>query len=112
MDPKVAKLVGVRIRKLREARGLTQAKLADLSGKSVETISNFERGQTLPGVGTLYQLANHLGVALKDLVDFEGAIVSPPDDGLAQRIRLLAKDDRRLAVDFVDFLAARRKRPR
>ena len=112
MDRKVAKLLGARIRKLREAQKLTQAQLAELSRKSVETISNFERGQTLPSVRTLHQLANHLGVALKDLVDFDGTALSAPDGGLSQRMQLLAKDDHRMAVEFVEFLLARRKRAR
>ena len=111
MDHKVAKLVGARIRKLREARGLTQAQLAELGRKSVETISNFERGRTLPGVGTLSQLANHLGVRLRDLVDFDAPLPSRDEGGLSQLTRLLAKDEQRLVAEFAAFLVARRKRP-
>jgi transcriptional regulator with XRE-family HTH domain len=110
MDRKVEKLLGARIRKLREAQKLTQAQLAELSRKSIETISNFERGQTLPSIRTLHQLANHLGAPLKDLVDFDGTAFLVPDNGLSQRMQLLTKDDRRTAVEFIEFLLARRKR--
>ena len=43
MAMELSKNVGRKIKQHREARGLTQVQLASLLGKSVETISNFER---------------------------------------------------------------------
>ncbi len=64
-----SKQVGNRIRQFREARGLTQAGLADLMGKSVVTISNFERGKVATSLYTLEQLARHLSVSIKDFFE-------------------------------------------
>ncbi len=110
MDRKVPQRLSKRLRQLREARGLTQAQLAEIARKSVETISNFERGRTLPGVLTLSQLANHLGESVKDFFDFDTPMVVAKGDLVAERARLLSKDDRRLIAEFIDFLAARRRR--
>jgi transcriptional regulator with XRE-family HTH domain len=110
MDRKLAQRLGQRVRDIRESKGFTQAQLAEMSGKSVEAISNFERGQTLPGVRTLSLLANHLGVSLRDIFDFGSQTTTSVEDGLADRARLLSRDDRQLASDFVDFLIARRRR--
>ena len=50
--------IGTRIRAFREARGLTQAQLAQLMRKNVETISNFERGRVVTSIRTLDQLGD------------------------------------------------------
>jgi transcriptional regulator with XRE-family HTH domain len=71
-------------RNLREAAQLMQANLAALSLKSLETISNFERGKTMPSVSTLHDLARHLGCSVADF--FSGEAVSEPQDALATAI--------------------------
>ena len=105
--------LGKRLRSLREAAGLTQAQLADLSLKSVETISNFERGKTLPSVMTLAALAPHLHVKLHDFFDFEYKLSAKPIDAvtasITSKIKLLTKQDRQLAEAFIDLLVSRRR---
>ena len=65
----VGSYLGQRIKECREAAQLTQADLAQLTLKSVETISNFERGRTVPSVQTLSVLAGNLGVNIRDFFD-------------------------------------------
>jgi transcriptional regulator with XRE-family HTH domain len=69
-DP-VALRVGARIRQLREEAGLTLEKLAyesDVGSKGF--VSDIERGLARPSLATLRSLADHLGLALLDLVTF------------------------------------------
>lgn len=54
------KYVGGRIRAARRDAGLTQDQLAGMIDKSVETISNLERGHTAPSLDTLGRLARAL----------------------------------------------------
>lgn len=61
--------LGKRLKHLREAKGLTQAQLASALGKSIETVSNFERGRTIPSVLTLEHVASVLGHPLTALFD-------------------------------------------
>src|SRR5215203_5807413 len=55
------------LRRLREARGLSQRQLAERSGVGRVTIIHVESGQTSPNVETLSRLAAGLGV---DVADF------------------------------------------
>ena len=63
------KLIGKRVREARKNKGLTQEDLAALIDKTVETVSNIERGVKLPGLATLEDIRKALGVKLSDLVD-------------------------------------------
>ena len=56
--------IGVRIRQLREARGMTQSQLQARSGVSRSYLSRIESGQMTPSLGTLEKIAESLGVGL------------------------------------------------
>lgn len=62
--------LGRRIAKLRQAAGLTQEKLAEKSGYSVEFVSLVERGVNAPSVEGCERIAKAMRVSLKDLFDF------------------------------------------
>jgi len=109
MNESAGKSLGQRIRQLREAAGLTQADVAQLTFKSVETISNFERGKTTPSVQTLATLAKHLGCSIADF--FGGDVVTGRDvDPVAAKISVLDDRDRRLVKGFIDMLIAESRR--
>lgn len=59
--------VGVRVRELREARGLSLRALSDRCGLSINAISLIERGRSSPTVSSLHALAAALGVPIVDL---------------------------------------------
>lgn len=105
--------LGQRIRELREHARLTQANLAQLTFKSVETISNFERGKTIPSVRTLATLARHMDC---DVADFfrTGDMKRPAKDPalvtLTSKLKMLDAKDRALLLDIADLLAARSRR--
>lgn len=65
------RLFGLKVQALRRRRGLTQEGLAEAVGKSVDTISNIERGAGSPRVETALDIANTLGVTLAELFDVE-----------------------------------------
>ena len=50
---------GERLRKLRTSRGLTQAKLAEELGVSMNIVSIWELGKRMPEEKTLTKLANY-----------------------------------------------------
>jgi transcriptional regulator with XRE-family HTH domain len=64
------KLLGRQIATLRRNKKLTQEKLAEKSGYSVEFISLVERGINAPSVEGCERIAKALQVSLKDLFDF------------------------------------------
>ena len=60
-------LLGQRIKTLRKAKSLSQEKLANLIDKSVDTISNIERGIFAPRLDTALEIANALEIELFEL---------------------------------------------
>jgi len=60
--------LGLRVRAYRLERRLTQEQLAEKLGRSVETISNLERGISTPSDATLHRLARALDVSIDDLL--------------------------------------------
>lgn len=58
--------VGVKIRMLRQRKGLSLRALAELSGLSTNAISRIERGENSPTVASLRLLANGLEVQVMD----------------------------------------------
>ena len=62
------KLVGKHVKRIRQAKGLTQEQFADISGFSQQYISSLESGHRNPTVVTIYELATALGVSHVDLV--------------------------------------------
>ena len=64
------KQLGRRIAALRKAADLTQAKLAERTGYSVEFISLVERGINSPSVEGCERIAKILHISVKELFDF------------------------------------------
>jgi transcriptional regulator with XRE-family HTH domain len=62
------RLVGQNVKRIRQKKGLTQEKFAEISGFSQQYLSGLENGRRNPTVVTLYELATALGVSHMDLV--------------------------------------------
>jgi putative transcriptional regulator len=63
----LAEGLGNRLRELREAKGLTQAQLADLIGVSRKTVNTVENGVFIPSTVVALKLAGALGCAVEEL---------------------------------------------
>ena len=63
---KIARLADVR-----HAHGLTQARLASITGIHRVTIARIETGVVSPNAKTLQRIADALGVLVDDLIDKE-----------------------------------------
>lgn len=71
----LVKQVGKRIKQIRKAARLTQGRLAEKAGLSVEYISRIERGVAQPSFKTLEAMADALNVAAKDFLDFKSPVL-------------------------------------
>lgn len=92
-------LVGTNVKNARERLGLSQEALAEAANlSSYQSISNIERGKSLPPLNTLFAIAAAVGVPAPDLLSPDGL----PDNGpraalIAQAQTMLADlDDREL----------------
>lgn len=102
--------VALRIRTIRKARGLTQEDLAAMIDRSVDALSNIERGVSLAGYDTLERLAEGLGVPVAEFF-------VEPEEGRTRRTETMERlldaartlDDQTLgkAATIVEVLAGR-----
>lgn len=67
-------IMGYRLKKFREEKGLTQTKLSEMSGVSRQTIASMESAKScVVTTKTLLRLANALGVRVETLFFAEDA---------------------------------------
>jgi len=66
----------LKLRKLRIYQGLTQDELRQLSGVSLKTITNIERGKHLPKLETMLKIAKALSVDLAYIDEFKQRIAA------------------------------------
>ena len=69
MAEDVIRILGVRIRTLREQANISQEELGHLSGLHRTYIGAIERGERNPSVLSLKKIADALKVTVKDLFD-------------------------------------------
>jgi transcriptional regulator with XRE-family HTH domain len=75
----LATIVGRRVRAARQARGLSLGALASAAGVGKGSLSEIENGARNPTLGTLYAIADALGLPLADLLDGRaGARIASP----------------------------------
>ncbi len=103
--------IGLRVKTARTQCGLTQEQLAELIGKTTETVSNIERGHTLPPLDTLESIATNVRAALRDFFDDAELLVESDrqrlelEARLLQLSRMLSPRDLKVAVAQVEALA-------
>jgi len=61
------KIIGANLRRIREAKGLTQSEVAELAGISRVAYRNIENNSSTPKVSTLQNIASAVKVKLQDL---------------------------------------------
>ena len=78
MRTELGRIVGLRVKRAREASGLTQSQLAERIDRTKEAVSNIERGVSLPALDTLQAICDVTGIPLSAVVEVFG------DDGGTQ----------------------------
>ena len=109
MDKKLR--FGTQLRAIRKQRGLTQEELAEMIDRSVDAVSNMERGISLPSYETLGRLADRLGIPAKELTENleDDRTTDPERIELETRLndiaRSLDKQNLRIALEQIAVLA-------
>ena len=60
--------IAAKLKQLRMEKGITQMELADLMGVSYQAVSNWERGNSMPDIGKLPELAEIFSCRIDDLL--------------------------------------------
>ena len=92
--------LGLRVKAIRQHQGMTQPQLAEAIDKSFETISNIERGRTAPGFTTLAEIAQVLGVPMREFFEPEDADTTDARQRLMAQVNAMIAqmDDRTLST--------------
>ncbi|MGU7852984.1 helix-turn-helix domain-containing protein [Burkholderia orbicola] len=100
-DALLASRVGAAIAEIRRARGLTQAKLAEMINLEQEAISRWERGMRAPTLYRLQQLSDALDCSVDQLLQRGSTRVDDQLATIAGALEQLDADERVLVVQFV-----------
>lgn len=98
--------LAARLRDARRQAKLSQEELAEKVGRSVDGISNIERGINLPSLDTLIDICGALSISAAVLVEeLQSPAKSPERQELEWRLRSLCHDlpetDLPLAIDLI-----------
>jgi transcriptional regulator with XRE-family HTH domain len=104
-DALLASRVGAAIAELRHARGLTQAKLAEMINLEQEAISRWERGMRAPTLYRLQQLSDALDCSVDQLLQRGSKRTEDQLAVVADALHSLDADERALVVQFVQQFA-------
>lgn len=110
MDDGMLKMqMGANIASYRKRLGMTQAKLAERLNYSDKAVSKWERGESIPDVLTLLQLAELFDVTINDLVEDPNAL--PANTGKVEQVMgkavertLKRKADKRVILGLSSLL--------
>ena len=84
-DEKLKQQIGMNIALYRKSAGLTQAGLAAKLNYSDKAISKWERGESVPDVVTLLQLAEQFEISVNELLSDPNALPEDTDPGSLQK---------------------------
>jgi transcriptional regulator with XRE-family HTH domain len=105
--------IGERIKKIREARGLSQKEIAAIIKMDQSQYSKLEKDKTDPSVSTLAKVANALGAQLSELfADDLMKDVNSYDKSLMEKISLvdaLDEDEKKSLFKIIDALSSKKK---
>lgn len=105
-------MLAERLRELREARGLTQTRLAEMLAVSPRVYNRWEMGAATPRFDTVVQLADLLGVTLDELAGRKAVasrpkIQNPKLRDLYEHVDQLADEDQQALMILLDSLIKR-----
>jgi transcriptional regulator with XRE-family HTH domain len=114
MDLKALNMeIGERIKKIREARGLSQKEVASMIKMDQSQYSKLEKDKTDPSVSTLAKVAKALGSQLSELfADDLLRDVNSYDKSVMEKITLidsLDEDEKKSLFKIIDGLSSKKK---
>lgn len=77
----VMKKVGRRISELRKRKNMTQVELADRMGVSFQAVSNWERGNSMPDISKLPELAEIFDTSIDDILGAKSRLIEKAAEG-------------------------------
>lgn len=106
----IAKYIGNKIYELRKSKKMTREELAEKTELSPNYIYEIEKGNSIPGCAALINICNYFKVTpyyfFEKYLDIDIGISSELTNSSFNK---LSNYDKKLVLDFIDFLANREK---
>ena len=106
----IYKEMGRRMLATRNALGITQEKVAELSGIETSFYGQIERGANIPSLATIAKIAKVLGLEIQDLFFSKKSLVQPEIKAVAEMLSALSSSDRKMVSAVVRTLCTRLKK--
>ena len=95
-------LIGARIRSIREAKGLTQEKLAEVMDINSKYLSNIERGKENPTLDMLIRFTEALKVEMWEMFDFGHEVgLKEMKESMSKLLKESEEEKLRLAIKIL-----------
>ena len=98
----ISRKLGLRIKELREKRGLTQLKLAEILNMEASNLSKIERGVQIPKEESLEKIAAALDVEVRELFNY--GYFENKKDLIAKIDKILEKADTQTVQKYYRLL--------
>lgn len=102
-------LLNIRLKKLRELKGLTQVEVAEHFGIATRTLQHYEKGSRNPDYDRVILLAKYFNVSTDYLLgatdtplSYEGELTE--ERRITEEIFLLSDENRKQLVDYLEFI--------
>lgn len=106
--------IGEKIKRMREAKGLTASQLARRVGVPHATIWNIENGKRRPGIKVLPGLSRALNISIDELLQeeehFEEVMADPELKIMFEKVGKLSPQARKSILDFINFAYEQEKK--
>ncbi|WP_456293250.1 helix-turn-helix domain-containing protein [Pseudomonas sp. AK106] len=111
----VRDFLAVRLKQLRLAKGMVQSELAELVGCEPNTISRYERAETLPSIEHLLRLSEVFGVSPMDILPPQStnalSIIALRESLALKALELDDPEDLQRLISLASELAEKGRRP-
>jgi transcriptional regulator with XRE-family HTH domain len=84
----IKKTFGVHLFQLRNKAGMTQAKLAEKTNLSVDSISRIERGERAPSLESIEKISNALKIKSSELFNFDNEEIAALSENPSESLEL------------------------
>lgn len=103
-------IIGIQIKSVAKARGVTQLQLADAIGVTQSFVSALYTGKKIPSLDMLVKLCGYLGTSPNDLLGYsqnmqQDICVSADEMNLLEQYRLLSSRDKETVSVLIDTLS-------
>lgn len=107
MDKNLQKLISLKIKNLREKRGLNQESFSEIANIDITTVSNIENGKTFPSFYTICKIMQAFELepnSFLDFINYDNDSDATLDRLILERLNRTPKDIKEKILDLLEVI--------